>query len=47
MGEALVRVLSDREYRSSLAARSRWAYEQYFSWQAIATRYAELLRKKN
>jgi glycosyltransferase involved in cell wall biosynthesis len=46
LGEALVRVLSDREYRTSLAERSRRAYEQYFSWKAIAVRYAEALRGK-
>jgi glycosyltransferase involved in cell wall biosynthesis len=47
LAEALVRVLSDREYRASLAARSRHAYEQYFSWKVIATRYVEVLRRKN
>jgi glycosyltransferase involved in cell wall biosynthesis len=44
LGEALVRVLSEREYRASLAARSRRAYEQYFSWEAIAAQYAEAIR---
>jgi glycosyltransferase involved in cell wall biosynthesis len=46
LGEALVRVLSDREYRTSLAERSRRAYEQYFSWKVIAARYAEAIRGK-
>ncbi len=46
LGEALVRVLSDREYRTSLAERSRWAYEEYFSWKTIAARYAEAIRGK-
>lgn len=46
LGEALVRVLNDREYRASLAERSRQAYTEYFSWQAIAARYAEALEKK-
>jgi glycosyltransferase involved in cell wall biosynthesis len=46
LGEALVRVLSEREYRTSLAERSRRAYEQYFTWKAIAARYAEALRGK-
>jgi glycosyltransferase involved in cell wall biosynthesis len=46
LGEALVRVLSDREYRTSLAERSRRAYEQYFSWKAIAAQYAEVIRRK-
>jgi glycosyltransferase involved in cell wall biosynthesis len=46
LGEALVRVLSDREYRTSLAERSRRAYEQYFSWKVIAAQYAETIRGK-
>jgi glycosyltransferase involved in cell wall biosynthesis len=46
LGEALVRVLSEREYRTSLAERSRRAYEQYFSWKAIAAQYAEAIRGK-
>jgi glycosyltransferase involved in cell wall biosynthesis len=46
LGEALVRVLSEREYRTSLAERSRRAYEQYFTWKAIAARYAEAIRGK-
>lgn len=41
LGEALVRVLSDSGYRASLAAQSHRAYEQYFSWKAIAARYVE------
>lgn len=44
LGEALLKVLSDREYRASLAARSRRAQERYFSWKAIAERYTEALR---
>jgi glycosyltransferase involved in cell wall biosynthesis len=43
-GEALARILTDGDYRNSLAERSRRAQQQYFSWQAIATRYAEALR---
>jgi glycosyltransferase involved in cell wall biosynthesis len=46
LGEALVRVLSDGEYRASLAAQSRRAHEQYFSWKAIAARYAESILGK-
>jgi glycosyltransferase involved in cell wall biosynthesis len=45
IGEALVRILTDSIYRDSLAARSRQAQEKYFSWPAIAARYAEALRK--
>jgi len=44
LGEALLKVLSDPAYRSSLAERSRHAQEKYFSWKAIAARYAEALR---
>lgn len=44
LGEALARVLSDREYRAALAERSRRVYQQHFSWKAIAARYAEALR---
>ncbi len=44
LGEALVRVLSDREYHSRLAERSRAAYKNHFSWSAIAARYASVLK---
>lgn len=44
LGEALLNVLSDADYRGLLAERSRRAQEKYFSWQAIATKYAEALR---
>jgi len=44
LGEALVRVLSENDYRRQLARRSRAAQEKYFSWQAIAARYAEFLQ---
>ncbi|HEY2544809.1 MAG TPA: glycosyltransferase, partial [Candidatus Acidoferrum sp.] len=43
LGEALLRVLSDAEYRGLLAERSRRAQERYFAWRAIAARYAEAL----
>lgn len=42
-GETLARILTDSTYRDSLAERSRQAQEKYFSWQAIAARYAEAL----
>jgi glycosyltransferase involved in cell wall biosynthesis len=45
LGEALVRVLEDKKYRTSLAERSRMAHAQYFAWEAIAARYAEALSK--
>jgi len=44
-GEALLRVLTSTQYRAQLAERSRLAQEKYFSWQAIAARYAEELKK--
>ena len=40
----LLRVLKSGGYRASLAERSREAQEKYFSWKAIAARYAEVLR---
>jgi glycosyltransferase involved in cell wall biosynthesis len=45
LSEALERVLSNNELRSALCQRSRRAQEQYFSWSAIAARYAEALGK--
>jgi glycosyltransferase involved in cell wall biosynthesis len=44
LGEALVRVLSDRDYHARLAERSRAAYRNHFSWDAIAARYASALK---
>ncbi len=46
LNAALLRVLSDREYWDALAARSRAAYETYFSWHSIAARFAEVLKKQ-
>jgi glycosyltransferase involved in cell wall biosynthesis len=45
LGEALVRVLEDRDYRAALAERSRKAQARYFAWEAIAARYVEALSK--
>jgi len=47
LGDVLVRVLEDEHYRASLAQRSCVAQRQYFSWHAIAARYAEFMRKEN
>ena len=47
LGDVLVRVLEDEHYRASLAQRSWLAQRQYFSWHAIAARYAEFMRKEN
>lgn len=44
LGGALVRVLSDRAYHDRLAERSRVAYKNHFSWEAIASRYASVLK---
>ena len=46
LGDVLVRVLEDEHSRASLAQRSWVAQAQYFSWRAIAARYAEFLRKE-
>jgi glycosyltransferase involved in cell wall biosynthesis len=45
LGQALVRVLRDANYRALLGERSRNAHRQYFSWEAIAARYVEALGK--
>jgi glycosyltransferase involved in cell wall biosynthesis len=47
VGEALVRVLTDRGYRVCLAERSRTAYRKHFAWEAIAARYVEALKRSN
>jgi glycosyltransferase involved in cell wall biosynthesis len=43
LSTALERVLTDSALRGSLTERSRRAYAQYFSWHAIAARYADAL----
>jgi hypothetical protein len=43
LGPALTRVLSDTDYRESLASRSRAAHELYFSWNQIASDYLKAL----
>jgi len=44
LNAALLRVLSDCAYRAELAARSRAAFAEHFSWPSIAVRYAALLK---
>jgi glycosyltransferase involved in cell wall biosynthesis len=39
-GATLTRVLEDESYRALLAERSRRAYEEHFSWNAIAGKFA-------
>jgi glycosyltransferase involved in cell wall biosynthesis len=43
LSRVLVGVLSDARVRETLAARSRTAHENYFSWRVIAARYAGVL----
>jgi glycosyltransferase involved in cell wall biosynthesis len=45
LGDVLLRVLQDEHYRASLAQQSWVAHQQYFSWTAIAAKYAEFLKK--
>jgi glycosyltransferase involved in cell wall biosynthesis len=45
LGEALVRVLCDADFRTYLADRSRHAHQEYFGWAAIAASYVEALDK--
>jgi glycosyltransferase involved in cell wall biosynthesis len=46
LASALERVLTDDALRATLAERSRRAYAQYFSWHAIAARYADVLGQR-
>jgi glycosyltransferase involved in cell wall biosynthesis len=42
--EALVRVLCEPELRANLRRRNNQVYREHFSWPAIATRFAALLK---
>jgi glycosyltransferase involved in cell wall biosynthesis len=44
LAEGLARVLNDAAFRNHLRERSRAAQRNYFSWNTIAARYAEVLR---
>jgi glycosyltransferase involved in cell wall biosynthesis len=46
LGEVLLRVLQDEHYRALLSQKSWVAQQQYFSWTAIAKKYAEFLNKE-
>lgn len=46
LNAALVRVLSDANYRVDLATRSRAAYKTHFAWPAIAARFSALLNTR-
>lgn len=43
LGEGVLKVLSDRDFRAALAEKSRKAQQKYFSWQAIAESYMRAL----
>ena len=45
LGEALVRLLSEHDFRVQLVRRSRAAHEKFFSWPAIAARYLKFLER--
>jgi glycosyltransferase involved in cell wall biosynthesis len=47
LGEAIVRVLSEKEFRTQLVKRSRIAQDQFFSWPSITARYAKFLIDPN
>lgn len=47
LGEVLLHVLEDEHYRASVAQRSWIAQQRYFSWNVIAARYAEFLKKRD
>ena len=47
LGTVLLHVLQDEHYRASLAQRSWIAQQRYFSWTAIASRYAQFLEKRS
>ncbi len=46
LNAALVRVLSDANYRMELATRSRAAYKHDFAWTAIAARFSALINAR-
>jgi glycosyltransferase involved in cell wall biosynthesis len=46
LGEALLRVATDRGFREALSERSARAQEVFFSWEAIAGRYVEAMNDK-
>lgn len=43
LAEATVRVLTDHQLGYELRKRSRYAHEKYFSWEAVAHRFLEVL----
>ena len=47
LGTVLLHVLQDEHYRASLAQRSWIAQQRYFSWTAIASRYAQFMEERS
>ena len=45
LGQALVQVVTNNQFRKQLAEASSRAQSRYFSWAAVAARYAEELQK--
>ena len=45
--DALVRVLTDEDFRAQLAKRSRLAQERYFGWPAIAENFVQALSSRS
>ncbi len=43
--DGLVRLLSDADLRAEMGQRSRRVYREHFCWEAVARRYAEVLRR--
>jgi glycosyltransferase involved in cell wall biosynthesis len=46
LGEALFRLSSDADLQATLAERSRRAQKEHFAWDAIASRYVEVLHRQ-
>jgi glycosyltransferase involved in cell wall biosynthesis len=46
LNDALVRILSNADLRAELAARSQAAYQAHFSWDSIATSFANFLKTR-
>ncbi len=45
LAEATIRVLTDPQLWQDLHERSRGAYERHFSWEAVASRFLEILHQ--
>jgi glycosyltransferase involved in cell wall biosynthesis len=47
LGDAITRVLSEKDFRVNLVERSRAAHQEFFSWPAIAGRYVKFLQQSD